>query len=55
LAGEPLVETIQDALYTLYNSKLKYLYLPELQVLVTKTIEDPEEKQCDTEDCGTCE
>jgi carbamoyltransferase len=44
LAGEPLVETISDALNTLYNSKLKYLYLPELGVLVTKTIEDPIEK-----------
>jgi len=26
----------------LYRSKLKYLYLPELGVLVTKTIADPE-------------
>lgn len=42
LAGDPLVETIVDALYTLYRSKLKYLYLPEMGVLVTKTIPDPE-------------
>ena len=42
LAGDPLVETIDDALVTLYRSKLKYLYLPELGVLVTKTIADPE-------------
>jgi len=42
LAGDPLVETIDDALKTLYRSKLKYLYLPELGVLVTKTIPDPE-------------
>jgi carbamoyltransferase len=42
LAGDPLVETIDDALITLYRSKLKYLYLPELGVLVTKTIPDPE-------------
>lgn len=42
LAGDPLVETINDALDTLYRSKLKYLYLPELGVLVTKTIADPE-------------
>lgn len=42
LAGDPLVETIDDALVTLYRSKLKYLYLPELGVLVTKTIVDPE-------------
>lgn len=41
LAGEPLVETIDDALSTLYRSELKYLYLPELNVLVTKTIENP--------------
>jgi carbamoyltransferase len=40
LAGAPLVETLTDALTTLYRSKLKYLYLPELGVLVEKTIED---------------
>ena len=44
LAGHPLVETLQDALTTIYNSKLKYIYLPELGVLVEKTIEDPTEK-----------
>jgi carbamoyltransferase len=44
LAGEPLVENLLDALNTLYRSKLKYLYLPELDVLVEKTIEDPKEK-----------
>ena len=44
LAGEPLVENLLDALDTLYRSKLKYLYLPELDVLVEKTIEDPKEK-----------
>lgn len=36
LAGEPLVETIDDAFNTLLNSKLKYLYLPELQLIITK-------------------
>lgn len=41
LAGEPLVESIDDALNTLFNSKLKYLYLPELGKLITKTIDDP--------------
>lgn len=41
LAGEPLVETLQDALGTLFRSKLKYLYLPELNVLVKKLIADP--------------
>ena len=34
LAGEPLVETLQDALNLLQNSKLKYLYLPEIKKLV---------------------
>ena len=61
LAGDPLVETIDDALVTLYRSKLKYLYLPELGVLVTKTIADPEppeEKlivETDTDDIVTSE
>ena len=44
LAGHPLVETLQDALTTIFNSKLKYIYLPELDVLVEKTIDDPTEK-----------
>jgi len=44
LAGHPLVETLQDALMTIYSSKLKYVYLPELGVLVEKTIDDPTEK-----------
>jgi carbamoyltransferase len=43
LAGDPLVENIFDALNTLFNSKLKYMYLPELELLVTKTIENPGE------------
>lgn len=36
LAGDPLVETIDDAITTLNKSNIKYLYLPELSVLVTK-------------------
>jgi carbamoyltransferase len=44
LAGYPLVETLQDALITIYSSKLKYIYLPELGVLVEKTLEDPVDK-----------
>ena len=36
LAGEPLVETIDDALMTLKNSDLKYLYLPENKILLRK-------------------
>jgi len=38
LAGDPLVETIEDALDTLYRSELKYLYLPELELLVEKSV-----------------
>ena len=37
LAGDPLVENIDNALDTLYRSQLKYLYLPELDILVTKS------------------
>jgi len=29
LAGEPLVETLEDAIWTLEQSLLEYLYLPE--------------------------
>lgn len=47
LAGDAMVETISDALDTLYQSKLKYLYVADLNLLVTKTIEDPSEKQQD--------
>jgi len=35
LAGDPLVETLEDALTTLRKSKLEYLYLPELGKLIT--------------------
>lgn len=35
LGGEPLVETIDDALNTLRNSDLTYLYLPEIGKLIT--------------------
>jgi carbamoyltransferase len=45
LAGDPLVETIHDALGTLYRSKLKYMYLPELGVLITKKLADPEPRK----------
>jgi carbamoyltransferase len=34
LAGDPLVETLKDALNTLENSKIEYLYLPEQKKLV---------------------
>jgi carbamoyltransferase len=36
LGGEPLVETLDDALRTLTNSKIEYLYLPEYSVLIYK-------------------
>jgi carbamoyltransferase len=35
LGGEPLVETLDDALRTLANSDIEYLYLPEHGKLVT--------------------
>jgi carbamoyltransferase len=35
LGGEPLVETLDDAVRTLANSEIEYLYLPEYQVLIT--------------------
>ena len=34
LAGEPLVETLEDALRTIKNSDINYLYLPEKGTLV---------------------
>lgn len=36
LAGEPLVETIDDAFKTFAKSEIDYLYLPELSILVSK-------------------
>lgn len=35
LGGDPLVETIDDALDTLRNSSIQYLYLPEIGKLIT--------------------
>jgi carbamoyltransferase len=37
LAGQPLVESLFDALVTLFNSEIKYLYLPDIGRLVTKS------------------
>ena len=34
LGGEPLVETLDDAVRTLANSQIEYLYLPEYEVLI---------------------
>lgn len=39
LAGQPLVETLFDALLTLFNSDIEYLYLPEIGKLVTKKVQ----------------
>ena len=36
LAGEPIVETIDDALRTFKSSKIDILYLPELELMLTK-------------------
>jgi len=36
LAGHTLVETFDHAMQTILNSKMKYLYLPDLEVLLTK-------------------
>ena len=35
LGGEPLVETFDHAIYTLKNSMIEYLYLPEMETLVS--------------------
>jgi carbamoyltransferase len=37
LAGDPLVETVDDAFSTFRNSKINYLYFPELGLLVGKS------------------
>jgi carbamoyltransferase len=34
LGGEPLVETLDDAVRTLANSQMEYLYLPEYGYLI---------------------
>ena len=36
LGGDPMVETITDAFNTLLKSELKYLYLPEKDLLISK-------------------
>ena len=36
LAGEPLVETVNDAINVLLNSDIKYLYLPEVKLILEK-------------------
>ncbi len=36
LAGDPLVETIEDALNTILNSDINYLYLPDIGKIIVK-------------------
>lgn len=36
LAGQPLVETIFDAILTIFNSEIEYLYLPDIGKLISK-------------------
>lgn len=36
IAGNPMVEDVSDAIKTLYNSKLDYIYFPEINLLVSK-------------------
>jgi carbamoyltransferase len=43
LAGEPLVETLHDALHTMKNCDIDYMYLPEVGKLVTVASEQTEE------------
>lgn len=38
LAGEPLVETMRDALATIFKSKIEYLYIPEYSILIKKKL-----------------
>ena len=49
LAGEPLVETIDDAIDTLRNSALDYMYLPELGKLLKCETNLSLSKEDDTE------
>ena len=44
LAGEPLVESITDAVKTLSKSKLEYLYLPEIGKLLTVNINNADDE-----------
>jgi carbamoyltransferase len=36
LAGEPIVETIEDSLHTFHNSQMDYIFFPECNILVLK-------------------
>ena len=34
LAGDPLVETLEEAIHTFNNSEIDYLYIPEIELLI---------------------
>lgn len=36
LAGDPLVETVEDAIQTFHDSEIPFLYFPELSILIEK-------------------
>lgn len=50
LAGEPLVETLEDAIHTIRNSDIDYLYLPEVGKLVKYTTNDSKTQPEEAED-----
>ena len=54
LGGEPLVETIDDAINTLERSEIEYLYLPEIQKLINipNPSEDIVEPCCENTTCS---
>lgn len=51
LGGEPLVETLEDALWTLDQSDIKYLYLPEYKKLIY--VEHNNSRKVDKENTAT--
>jgi carbamoyltransferase len=53
LAGEPLVETFKDAIDTLKNSQINYLYLPEISTLITLKENEPTTSKSDRNYSGS--
>lgn len=53
LGGDPLVETLEDAIDTLRRSDMQYLYLPEIGKLVH--IPENNSTQTDDGECESCE
>ena len=52
LAGEPLVETLEDAIRTIRNSDMQYLYLPEIGKLVKYEQNDSLELEDETNEAA---